>query len=110
MLKGSDALDPWSTHSDGGGVRGLSALVILREMMERIQYQQQLDDTPLPCDYFDLIGGTGAGGYVITAVISCSVSPHRWFFQSHSADARKASEVHSRRDQSLCNLLRTCLF
>jgi patatin-like phospholipase/acyl hydrolase len=74
VLTSSIAINLWSTRTDGGGVRGLSALIILREMMKRIQYQQQLDETPLPCDYFDLIGGTGTGGCVITALISCSFS------------------------------------
>jgi len=56
------------TPSDGGGVRGLSELIILREIMERIQYQRGLEELPLPCDYFDMIGGTSTGGFVITAI------------------------------------------
>ena len=47
---------------DGGGIRGLSELLILKELMERIQYQEDLPEVPLPCEYFDLIGGTGTGG------------------------------------------------
>ena len=48
---------------DGGGVRGLSSLLILRNIMEEIARR---NDTPeaLPCDYFDLIGGTGTGGLI----------------------------------------------
>lgn len=43
---------------DGGGIRGLSALMILRQLMETIN-----PDAPLkPCDYFDMIGGTSTGG------------------------------------------------
>jgi len=49
---------------DGGGVRGLSSLLILREIMEEIQRQSGTPDTPLPCDYFDLIGGTSTGGLI----------------------------------------------
>lgn len=49
---------------DGGGVRGLSSLLILREIMEEIQRQSGTEDTPLPCQYFDLIGGTSTGGLI----------------------------------------------
>ncbi|KAF2150035.1 FabD/lysophospholipase-like protein [Myriangium duriaei CBS 260.36] len=45
---------------DGGGVKGLSALFILRKLMEFIDP----DDPPKPCDYFDLIGGTSTGGLI----------------------------------------------
>jgi patatin-like phospholipase/acyl hydrolase len=43
---------------DGGGVRGLSSLIILQQLMETID----LDSPPKPCDYFDMIGGTSTGG------------------------------------------------
>jgi patatin-like phospholipase/acyl hydrolase len=49
---------------DGGGVRGLSSLLILREIMEDIERRTKADELPLPCDYFDLIGGTGTGGLI----------------------------------------------
>ncbi|CAK7204876.1 hypothetical protein SEUCBS139899_007638 [Sporothrix eucalyptigena] len=45
---------------DGGGVRGLSSLMILRHMMDKINS----DSPPKPCDYFDMIGGTGTGGLI----------------------------------------------
>jgi patatin-like phospholipase/acyl hydrolase len=46
---------------DGGGVRGLSSLGILEELMRKVDSK----NPPKPCDYFDLIGGTSTGGYVI---------------------------------------------
>lgn len=46
---------------DGGGVRGLSSLNILKRLMENIDP----DSPPKPCDYFDMIGGTSTGGRVI---------------------------------------------
>ena len=49
---------------DGGGVRGLSSLLILREIMEEIRRQSGAEETPLPCQYFDLIGGTSTGGLI----------------------------------------------
>jgi patatin-like phospholipase/acyl hydrolase len=43
---------------DGGGVRGLSALIILEQLMQAVDP----DTPPKPCDYFDMIGGTSTGG------------------------------------------------
>lgn len=45
---------------DGGGVRGLSSLLILKKLMESLDP----DEPPKPCDYFDLIGGTSTGGLI----------------------------------------------
>ena len=47
---------------DGGGIRGVSMLVILHEIMKRIQSDDGLTSLPRPCDYFHLIGGTSTGG------------------------------------------------
>lgn len=30
--------------------------------MERIRWNEKLDQTPIPAEYFDLIGGTSTGG------------------------------------------------
>lgn len=60
---------------DGGGIRGLSALFILKEILYRVQHKQKLDQIPRACDVFDLAGGTGTGGYVIQ-VHSDWVSAH----------------------------------
>ncbi|KIX10657.1 uncharacterized protein Z518_01741 [Rhinocladiella mackenziei CBS 650.93] len=54
---------------DGGGVRGYSMLIILQELMHRVYVETHgkppsRDATPKPCDYFDLIGGTGTGGLI----------------------------------------------
>jgi patatin-like phospholipase/acyl hydrolase len=45
---------------DGGGVRGLSSLMILQQLMAALDP----DAPPRPCDYFDMIGGTSTGGLV----------------------------------------------
>ncbi|KAK1146134.1 hypothetical protein N8T08_003223 [Aspergillus melleus] len=45
---------------DGGGVRGLSTLLILRQLMEAIDREHP----PKPCEYFQFIGGTGSGGVI----------------------------------------------
>lgn len=49
---------------DGGGVRGLSTLYILRSLMQRLNDERReakLDHVK-PCEIFDLIGGTSTGG------------------------------------------------
>ena len=45
---------------DGGGVRGLSSLMILQQLMAAVDP----DAPPKPCDYFDMIGGTSTGGLI----------------------------------------------
>lgn len=49
---------------DGGGIRGLSTLIILQQLMEAIDREHP----PKPCDYFDMIGGTSTGGYVMARI------------------------------------------
>jgi patatin-like phospholipase/acyl hydrolase len=43
---------------DGGGIRGLSSLLILKKLMDHIDPA----DPPRPCDVFDMIAGTSTGG------------------------------------------------
>lgn len=47
---------------DGGGVRGMSTLCIIEELMRKVDKE----NPPKPCDYFDMIGGTSTGGLVCT--------------------------------------------
>ncbi|KAF8544998.1 FabD lysophospholipase-like protein, partial [Trichophaea hybrida] len=49
---------------DGGGIRGVSELVILDELMSRIQHKLGLCELPRPYQYFDIIGGTSTGGLI----------------------------------------------
>ena len=61
-----------SHWKDGGGIRGLSELLIIKELMHRLRVEENvkrendgqplLTSLPKPCDYFDLIGGAGTGG------------------------------------------------
>ena len=40
----------------------MSALLILESIMEKIRDNEGLQCTPLPYEYFDVIGGTSTGG------------------------------------------------
>ena len=50
------------TAEDGGGVRGLSALYVLDELMDSVNKHAQNKPPLKPCEYFDMIGGTSTGG------------------------------------------------
>ncbi|KAL8861899.1 MAG: hypothetical protein Q9178_001768 [Gyalolechia marmorata] len=49
---------------DGGGVRGLSTLYILKSIFRQLNQERNLTHLPpvKPCEVFDLIGGTSTGG------------------------------------------------
>jgi Patatin-like phospholipase len=48
---------------DGGGIRGLSALLILRDILNAVR-RKSGNRSHLPCELFDLIGGTSTGGLI----------------------------------------------
>ncbi len=47
---------------DGGGVRGLSIIIILKSIMKRLNRQRKIN--PDPWEEFDMIGGTSTGGII----------------------------------------------
>ena len=49
---------------DGGGIRGLSEILILKELMLQVRQCNNLGFTPEPKQCFDLICGTSTGGLV----------------------------------------------
>ncbi|KAI9763277.1 MAG: hypothetical protein M1839_006524, partial [Geoglossum umbratile] len=51
---------------DGGGVRGLSTLYVLKGLMAKLGQARQAANLPpvKPCQVFDLIGGTSTGGLI----------------------------------------------
>ena len=48
---------------DGGGVKGLTALFILKRIMRTVRIEGNLAQEPRPCEVFDLIVGNSTGGY-----------------------------------------------
>lgn len=74
-----DAWDPCILALDGGGIRGYSSLLILRDLMHEIyEWEHKLDaldplgehippeEELLPCHYFDFMYGTSTGGLIAT--------------------------------------------
>lgn len=56
---------------DGGGIRGESQLHMLKELMVQVQSELALSNQSStqrglvkPCEFFDLICGTGTGGLI----------------------------------------------
>lgn len=70
---------------DGGGVRGLSSLHILKHLMERIKDEKGLAEEPKPCEYFDMIGGTSTGGYALPGWVNITFNPTCWADTASSA-------------------------
>ena len=65
----SSLLDPFGKKLlslDGGGLKGISSLIILQELMDQVARRESgLDRIPRrPVDYFDLAGGTSTGGLI----------------------------------------------
>ncbi|KAK0192294.1 hypothetical protein F5146DRAFT_928367, partial [Armillaria mellea] len=59
---------------DGRGIRTLSELYILREVLYRVQVQEGLEAIPHPCNYFNIIGSTSIGGLFAIMLGHCSLS------------------------------------
>jgi hypothetical protein len=55
------------TNKDSGGPGTYSQLLILKEYMVRLASDLGIDEGDVyPADYFDLMGGVGFGGYVVS--------------------------------------------
>ena len=63
---------------DGGGVRGLSTLLILKRLMDRTNtMRKELGLNPVkPWELFDLMGGTSTGGYIFIVMSSTEPLMH----------------------------------
>src|SRR6185295_10762116 len=51
---------------DGGGIRGVMTLEILREIERLLQQQLGRDDSFVLADYFDYVAGTSTGAIIAT--------------------------------------------
>ncbi|CAE6503534.1 unnamed protein product, partial [Rhizoctonia solani] len=77
---------------DGGGVRGLSSLLLLQEVMNRLQVLEGQGELVKPVDWFDVIAGTGTGGLIFATLkdnINASIPV---MFRSYQARANRAPD------------------
>ncbi|KAF2018530.1 FabD/lysophospholipase-like protein [Aaosphaeria arxii CBS 175.79] len=83
---------------DGGGVRGIATLYLLRSVMHQIALStDQRPESLRPCDYFDLIAGTSTGGligimlgrlrYTVEQAIEKYIALSKDIFTAHSSEA-----------------------
>ncbi|KFY98961.1 hypothetical protein V500_01509 [Pseudogymnoascus sp. VKM F-4518 (FW-2643)] len=108
---------------DGGGVRGLSSLLILENLMHRISPEAEL----LPCNIFDMIGGTSTGGIIAImlgrlqmSVKDCIASyhdlsreifdgprqPKAWKMSKNILGMTRDAEIRSRRlEDAICRIV-----
>jgi hypothetical protein len=47
--------------SDGGGPGVISQLLIVNELMHQIKWTLKLEEVPRPCDYAEMMVGSGLG-------------------------------------------------
>jgi len=95
---------------DGGGIRGISSLYIIRELMAQIERERRATIQPpptarlRPCNVFDLICGTSTGGLI-------AILLGRLQMVSRLPDA--TANTFQTIDQSYCEireLRRDCIF
>lgn len=55
---------------DGGGIRGLSSILILKDLMRHVNQDRDPNSQLQPWQVFDLIGGTSTGG-IIAIMLGC---------------------------------------
>ena len=80
---------------DGGGVRGISSLYMLKDLMAQVNRQYPLDhpDEPAlrPCDGVDLICGTSTGGLIALMLGRLEMVPYLLFWSLNSRRSMKPS-------------------
>ncbi|KEP50937.1 kinesin light chain [Rhizoctonia solani 123E] len=74
--EGPKGLNILCIDQDGGGVRGLSSLIILQEIMRRVENARG-GVTIHPYEYFDVIAGTGTGGISACMLGRLRLSVHK---------------------------------
>ncbi|KAJ7452321.1 hypothetical protein FB451DRAFT_1374164 [Mycena latifolia] len=89
---------------DGGGAGVLSELLILERIMYQLQTTLGSDMTPTPCNYFEVIGGSGTGGIIALMLgrlrmsIAASISAYEKLRpkpKNGSAERFKASQLEA---------------
>ena len=63
---------------DGGGIKGISSLVIIKAIMDKVAEIEGGATTPRkPVDYFHLAGGTSTGGIIAVMLFRLRMTPQQ---------------------------------
>jgi patatin-like phospholipase/acyl hydrolase len=63
---------------DGGGIKGISSLVIIKAIMDKVAELEGSPATPRkPVDYFHLAGGTSTGGIIALMLFRLRMTPQQ---------------------------------
>jgi patatin-like phospholipase/acyl hydrolase len=84
--------------AQGGGIYTWPVRVA-RARIQHLENLENLSSPPLPCEHFDLIGGTSTGGFV--AIVNLNVAASLPFTQTYGLNARATSNVNRRIHQAL---------
>ncbi|KAJ5569106.1 FabD/lysophospholipase-like protein [Penicillium hetheringtonii] len=87
---------------DGGGVRGLSSLYVLKSIMDQLNYVRGQDKLPpvKPCEVFDLIGGTSTGGLIAIMLGRLEMDVDAWDIKARFDSAKLESAIEKVVDDS----------
>ncbi|KAI8943983.1 acyl transferase/acyl hydrolase/lysophospholipase [Xylaria longipes] len=77
---------------DGGGIRGLSSLYLLKKLMETVSSQ----NPPKSCQYFDMIGGTSTGGLIAIMLARLEMSVDECIEAYKTMSPRIFTKLHHR--------------
>ena len=90
---------------DGGGLQGISTLLILDKLLNAIARNNGVPDSkPRPCDVFDVIAGIGPGGWLALLLgrfqMDVAAAYAEWYNLIHCIEPRsKAEEIFMRLTQ-----------
>lgn len=82
---------------DGGGVRGLSSLLVLKQLMESLDPIKP----PKPCEYFDMIAGTSTGGLIAIMLGRLQMSVDECINEYKKLSSKVFTKVRHRLDYTL---------
>lgn len=73
----------------------------MREMMERLKIQNELETTPRPCEWFDMIAGSNTGGCVANIYFLHRLHTNKNRTQNHRSLPRALTNDCRRGNQGL---------
>ncbi|KAG9119071.1 hypothetical protein FRC07_006088, partial [Ceratobasidium sp. 392] len=74
---------------DGGGPCGMSTIILMEELMRRVQHELGLSELPRPGEVFDLMAGSGTGGLlaIMWGRLMMTIDESKKYFNSIGEEA-----------------------